>query len=122
LSFALDECGFHLKGNRWVKKMDEKAAKRVWLRARHSLLQAMLMLVEINSKVQLDKMSAKDSQEFRDAMQMGQKASEAMGQTISAALGDDELYAQMTASSDRMREEIERQISIINPLLSRQRS
>src|ERR1700704_6103703 len=95
------------QGESPAKKMDEKAAKRVWLRARLSLLQAMLKLVEINSKVKLDKMSAKDSKEFRDAMQMGQKASEAMGQTISAALGDDELYAQMTASSDRMREEVE---------------
>jgi hypothetical protein len=44
----------------------------------------MLRLVEINSKVKLDKMSTKDSQEFQDAMQAGQKASEAMGQTISA--------------------------------------
>jgi hypothetical protein len=38
----------------------------------------MLRLVEINSKVKLDKMSTKDSQEFQDAMQAGQKASEAV--------------------------------------------
>src|ERR1700722_10591115 len=39
----------------------------------------MLRLVEINSKVKLDKMSTKDSQEFQDAMQAGQKGERSYG-------------------------------------------
>lgn len=42
----------------------------------------MLRLVEINSKVKLDKMSTKDSQEFQDAMQAGQKGERSYGLTI----------------------------------------
>jgi hypothetical protein len=81
----------------------------------------MLRLIEVNSKVKPDKLSAKDSREFVGAMRAGADASNAMSQTITAAPNDEDLYAQMAASSDRMREEIERQIKIVEQLIARQR-
>jgi hypothetical protein len=101
--------------------MEEKTAERLFLEARHALLQAMRKLIEVDSKVKLDKLSAKDSKKYIHALQVGADASTAMGQTIAAAPNDDDLYAQMAASSDRMREEIERQIKIVEQLIARQR-
>ena len=101
--------------------MEEKTAERLFLEARRSLLQAMLGLIEVNSKVKPDKLSAKDSRKYQEAMQTGIVASKAMNQTIAAAPNNEDLYAQMAASSDRVREEIEQQIKIVETLLSRQR-
>jgi hypothetical protein len=99
--------------------MEEKEARLRYLDARQGLLRAMMKLVEINSKVTLDKLSARDGRRYKDAMKAGRKASKAMSKTVSDA-PDAELYAQMTASSERMREEIERQIEIVEELISRQ--
>ena len=100
--------------------MEEKTAKRLELDARRSLLQAMLKLIEVNSKVKSDKMSAKDSRQFQHALKTVQKANKAAGQTIAATPPDDELYAQMAASHDRLREEIEHQIKIVEQIIARQ--
>jgi hypothetical protein len=102
--------------------MEEKAAERLYLEARRALLQAMRKLIEVQSQVKPDKLSKEDNQKFQDTLQAGADASRAMGQTIAAAPNNDDLYAQMAASSDRMREEIEKQIKIVETLLSRQRS
>jgi hypothetical protein len=102
--------------------MEEKTAKRLYLEARRAMLQAMLRLIEVQSKVKPDKLSAKDSQEYIDSLKAGADGSKAMGETIAAAPDDDDLYAQMAASCDRMREEFERQIKIVETLLSRQHS
>jgi hypothetical protein len=102
--------------------MEEKTAKRLFLEARHAMLQALLRLIEVQSKVKPDKLSPKDSKQYIDSLQANADASKAMGQTIAAAPSDEDLYAQMAASSDRMREEIERHIKIVETLLSRQRA
>jgi polyhydroxyalkanoate synthesis regulator phasin len=100
--------------------MEEKEAKLQYLDAYRGLLQAMMKLVEVNSKVKPNKLSAEDGRTFVDALRAGEKASKAMGQTIANAPSDADLYAQMTASTERMREEIERQIEIVEELISGQ--
>lgn len=100
--------------------MDEKQAKLLYLEAHRALLHAMMALVEVNSRVKMDKLSPKDRRKFMDAMKAGKEASEAMGQTIAAAPDDEELYAQMTASSERMRDEIKHQIEIVEQIIARQ--
>ena len=43
-----------------------------------------------------------------------------MGETLASAPNDDELYERMTARADRMREEIEKQIEIVEAIVARQ--
>ncbi len=99
----------------------EEEAKRLYLEAYRSLLQAILRLVEVNSKVKPNKLSAKDSRRYKTAMRAGEKAAKLAARTIEN-VADADLYAQMTASSERVREEIERQIEIVEHLISKQSS
>lgn len=101
--------------------MDKDEKKSLALVTVRALLQAQQKLIEANSKVKIEKLSKRDSEKHRGVLDTMARTAKAMGETIASVADTDDLYDQMTASNERLREEIERQIAIVETILSRQR-
>jgi hypothetical protein len=102
--------------------MDTDEKKSLALVTLRAMLQANQKLVEANNKVKIDKLSKEDSKKHRAVLDSMARTTKATGETIAAVADTDELYEQMTASNERLREEIEHQIAIVETILSRQRT
>jgi len=80
----------------------------------------MLRQVEVNGRIERGELSPNDLDEFQNAMELGRRTGVALGETLASVPNDDELYDRMTASADRLREEIEKQIKVVEAIVAKQ--
>jgi hypothetical protein len=101
--------------------MEEKEARLLYLEAYRRLIQTLLKQVEVNNKINFAALSEEDLKRFLSVMETSKTASQLGGRTVATTNPiDDDLYAQMTASTDRLREELENQIKIVEKIIERQ--
>jgi hypothetical protein len=100
--------------------MNEEEKRQRWLEINHDLLEDFLTLVNQMSKIVRSDLSTKDSKNLKRAMKVGLKVTKAFGETVQAA-PDADLYDQLYASTERLREETGKAIKIIDGIIAKQR-
>ena len=100
--------------------MDEEGKHAQWLAATHELLDTFQTLTERMVTIARSKLSSADHIMLKQALETGERVTKAFNETVQGAPDDADLYDQLIASTERLREETRNAITIVDAIIAKQ--